>query len=62
MPRLRYILLVSSSTASVEYYVRNAADEWETVWLEDGEVLVVECGSYRAALSLENIYEDVVFP
>lgn len=62
LPSLRYILLVSSSRSDVEYYLRNAADEWETARLEDGEVLVVECGGYRAALSLEDIYEDVVFP
>lgn len=62
LPSLRYILLVSSSRSDVEYYLRNAADEWETARLEDGEVLAVECGGYRAALSLEDIYEDVVFP
>lgn len=62
MPGLNYILLVSSSRPDVEYYLRNAAGEWETARLEDGEVLVVECGSYRAALSLEDIYEDLVFP
>lgn len=62
LPSLRYILLVSSSRSEVEYYLRNAAGEWETARLEENEVLVVECGSYRAALSLEDIYEDVVFP
>jgi Uma2 family endonuclease len=62
MPSLRYILLVSSSSADATYYVRNAADEWEIARLEENEVLLVECGGYRAALSLEDIYEDVVFP
>jgi hypothetical protein len=29
--------------------------------LEQGQSLEISCGNYRAALSFEDIYEDVVF-
>lgn len=62
IPSLRYILLIRSSYADVEYYCRNEAGEWETAKLEDDQLIGIECGSYRASLSLIDIYEDVVFP
>jgi Uma2 family endonuclease len=62
IPSLRYILLIRSHYADVEYYCRNAAGEWETAQLEGDHLIAIECGAYRSSLSLIDIYEDVVFP
>lgn len=62
IPSLRYILLIRTNYANVEYYCRNDAGEWETGMLEGDELLGVECGPCRTSLGLLDIYEDVVFP
>jgi Uma2 family endonuclease len=62
IPSLRYILLIRSNDADVEYYCRNVAGEWETAKLEGDDVLGIDCGAYSACLGLIDIYEDVVFP
>ena len=61
IPQLRYILLIASNRTEVDYFCRNDQGEWETARLDEGEVLWVECGPYRAGLGLEDIYEDVSF-
>lgn len=62
IPSLRYILLIRSNYADVEYYCRNAVGEWETAKLEGDNLLVIECGAYGTSLGLIDIYEDVLFP
>lgn len=62
LPSLRYILLIRAGHADVDYYCRNEAGEWETGKLEDDQLIGIDCGAYRASLSLIDIYEDVVFP
>ena len=61
IPGLRYYLLISSEQKQVEYFVRDAQDEWQTALLEAGETLAIDCENYHAVLSLGDIYEDVVF-
>lgn len=61
IPSLRYYLLINSNNTQVEYFVRDAQDEWQTALLEEGEMLAVDCDMYHAVLSLSDIYEDVVF-
>ena len=61
IPGLRYYLLVSSEQKQVEYFVRDAQDEWQTALLEADETLAIDCDSFHAVLSLADIYEDVVF-
>lgn len=56
---LRYYLLVDAEQVAVDYYLRDGAGEWQVARLDPGEMLNVECDNYRAALSLEDIYEDV---
>jgi len=62
IPSLRYYLLISSDQQQVEYFVRDAQDEWQTALLEADETLAIVCDSYHALLSLGDIYEDVVNP
>ena len=59
---LRYYLLVSSQTRRVEYFARNGDNIWETAELDSGETLPIQCGGYRAELSLDALYEDVRLP
>ena len=61
IPGLRYYLLISSEQKQVEYFVRDAQDEWQTALLEADETLIIDCDLYHAVLSLGDIYEDVVF-
>jgi len=61
IPGLRYYLLISSEQKQVEYFVRDAQDEWQTALLEADETLTIVCENYHAVLSLSDIYEDVVF-
>ena len=59
VPSLRYYLLVDSLEKSVEYFVRDSQDEWQTAFLEGDEKLDIECENYHAVLDLNAIYEDV---
>lgn len=61
IPSLRYYLLASSDRLHADYFQRDQSGEWQTAMLEAGETLTVECESYRAVLTLDDIYEDVVF-
>lgn len=61
IPSLRYYLLINASQIQVEYFVRDAQDEWQTALLEADETLTIDCENYHAVLSLSDIYEDVVF-
>ena len=58
---MRYYLLISANQIQVEYFVRDAQDEWQTALLEADETLTIDCENYHAVLSLSYIYEDVVF-
>lgn len=62
IPSLRYILLIRTNYANVEYYCRNNLGEWETGLLEGDELLGIECGACRTDLGLLHVYEDVIFP
>lgn len=61
IPSLRYYLLISSNQVKIEYFIRDAQDEWQTALLEADETLAIDCGDYHAVLRLGDIYEDVVF-
>jgi Uma2 family endonuclease len=61
IPSLSYYLLADSQQKKVEYYQRDANGEWRVNTLEAGQSLVIKCSDYQAKLSLEDIYEDVVF-
>lgn len=61
IPSLRYNLLISANQIQVEYFVRDAQDEWQTALLETDETLTIDCENYHAVLSLIDIYEDVIF-
>ncbi len=58
---LRYYLLVSADREQVEYFQRDNSGEWQTALLEADETLAIDGESYRAILTLADIYEDVVF-
>jgi Uma2 family endonuclease len=61
MPSLSYYLLADSQQKKVEYFHRDAAGMWQNVSLAAGQTLTISCGDYQATLSLDDIYEDVVF-
>jgi Uma2 family endonuclease len=61
IPSLEYYLLADSQQKKVDYFQRDAAGAWQSGVLEPGQNLEITCGDYRAALSFEDIYEDVVF-
>jgi Uma2 family endonuclease len=61
IPSLRYYLLISAYQVQVEYFVRDAQDEWQTALLEANETLTIDCENYQTVLRLSDIYEDVVF-
>jgi Uma2 family endonuclease len=58
MPSLRYYLIVDADQVAVEVYSRSPQGAWQVAPLEGGEVLTIDCPPVRAALSLEDIYED----
>jgi len=58
MPSLSDYLLIDSEQVAVEVYSRRADGCWQSALLETGEVLNIDCPPVRAALSLEDIYED----
>jgi len=60
IPSLIYYLLVASDRQHIEYFVRDS-EGWQTACLETGETLAINCENYQATLTLEDIYEDVVF-
>ncbi|MFM8442299.1 MAG: Uma2 family endonuclease [Methylococcus sp.] len=62
IPSLCHILLIHANKAEVDYFCRNAAGEWETARLEQDQIIDIRCGDYGTALSLSDLYEDVVFP
>jgi Uma2 family endonuclease len=59
LPSLRYYLLVSQEQRQVEYYSRNAQNQWCYALLAGNESLDVVCADVNAHLSLDDIYEDV---
>lgn len=61
LPSLSYYLLADSQQKKVEYFHRDAAGMWQNVALATGQALTISCGDYQATLSLDDIYEDVVF-
>lgn len=62
VPSLKAYLLAESEVRRVEYYLRDAAGNWQYARLEEDEVLSVDCGDARIALSLDDLYEDVQVP
>ncbi|MCB1876212.1 MAG: Uma2 family endonuclease [Chromatiales bacterium] len=61
IPSLRYYLLIASEQRRVEYFARVPGGEWEIATLDGDEVLTVSCPGYGGLLTLDEIYEDVVF-
>jgi Uma2 family endonuclease len=61
IPGLRYFLLINANKKQVEYFIRDAQDEWQTALLEADETLAIDCDVYYAVLRIGDIYEDVVF-
>ena len=61
IPSLRYYLLADSRQPQAEYYQRDDAGVWQHEYLQTEQVLEIVCDSYQAALTLADIYEDVVF-
>ncbi len=60
LPSLRYYLLVSQEQRQVEYYSRNAQNQWCYALFAGNESLVdVVCADVNAHLALDDIYEDV---
>lgn len=53
--------MINANCRRVEYFLRDAAGEWQTAWLEANEMLSIDCENYHAVLSLDDIYEDLVF-
>jgi Uma2 family endonuclease len=61
IPSLKYYLLADSQQKKVDYLQRDTAGAWQSRVLEPGQSLEIICNDYRAALSFEDIYEDLVF-
>ena len=61
VPSLRYYLLVDANQRQVEYYVKDAQNQWQTAFLEEGETLDIDCENYHAVLDINMIYADVIF-
>ena len=61
IPGLRYYLMINAMQKQIEYFVRDAQNEWQTALLEADETLTIDCENYHAVLSLNDIYEDVAF-
>jgi Uma2 family endonuclease len=59
IPSLRYYLLISPEHVQVDYYQRNANNQWELASLEKGEILEIWCDDNKLLLTVENIYEDM---
>ncbi|MEY6431792.1 Uma2 family endonuclease [Thioalkalicoccus limnaeus] len=60
LPSLRDYLLISQDSRRVERYYRDAAGHWTHEIIEDGGLQIV-CGDLDVALTLADLYEDVVF-
>ncbi|MEQ1560999.1 MAG: Uma2 family endonuclease [Methyloglobulus sp.] len=58
---LRYYLLADSQQKKVDYFQRDEIGAWQSGVLEPGQSLEITCGDYLAAITFEDIYEDVVF-
>ncbi|MFZ1568014.1 MAG: Uma2 family endonuclease [Thiolinea sp.] len=60
---LHYYLVVATDRRSVQYYQRNAKQQWELHSLETHQVLQVRCEfngvAYQASLCMDDIYEDI---
>jgi Uma2 family endonuclease len=61
IPSLKYYLLADSQQQKVDYFQRDAEGNWQSGLLEVGQTLEISCGDYSATLTLDDIYEDVVF-
>lgn len=61
MPSLRYYLLVDSLQMKAEYFMRDQAGVWQGGILEHEQTLTIACDDYHVALTLADIYEDVLF-
>jgi Uma2 family endonuclease len=61
LPSLNYYLLADSQQKKAEYFHRDAAGMWQNIALAAGQTLTINCGDYQATISLDDIYEDVVF-
>ena len=61
IPSLNYYLLVSPEHVQVDYYQRNANNQWEQASLDSHEVLEIRCSESTLQLTLEDIYEDMGF-
>jgi Uma2 family endonuclease len=53
IPSLRYYLLINASQIQVEYFVRDAQDEWQTALLEADETLTIDCDLYLVSRYFE---------
>lgn len=59
LPSLRYYLLVAQEQRRIECYFRDDGERWLFLVLENTGRLEIACDGYTAALTLEDIYEDV---
>lgn len=59
IPSLQYYLIIAANRQHIDYYQRDANQEWQLATLALNEVIHVQCGTYEAGLCLEDIYEDV---
>jgi Uma2 family endonuclease len=58
---LRYYLMIDSAKKQVNYLQRDELGIWQQAILEQGESLFIQCDNYQAELTLETIYEDIIF-
>lgn len=61
LPALRYYLLAEQEQRRVEVFRRGEDGEWRQEILSEEGKIEIECGALRATLTLEDIYEDVLF-
>jgi len=59
LPSLREYVLIASGRAQIEVHRRAQDGIWQTSTLGTGDRLILEC--VQASLSMDDIYEDVVF-
>lgn len=62
LPSLKAYLMADSEIRRAEYYQRDDAGIWHGHTLQENQVVSVDSGEIKFALSLDDLYEDVHVP
>ena len=62
IPSLRDYLLVETDRPSARLLTRTGEERWTEQTLDREDIVVIACGDVEIPLSLDDLYEDIVFP